>query len=101
MTQDGRPSENDNVLLKELKTAKKFLKSSKKCEHARRNAQHRDDIINARTRDTKQFHKLIKRNRKKLGCFIDDLNVDGVKYSGMEAVANGFREHFSNLAKKI
>jgi len=60
--------------------------------------QDRDKILNSRAQDPKTFHKLINKNRKNKNCFIEDLNVDGESFTGVDKVADGFKKHFKALA---
>ncbi|CAG2191562.1 unnamed protein product [Mytilus edulis] len=68
-------------------------------EIAQRRINDREEIIQARVMDNKLFHKLISRQRGKLGKLIDELHVDQSSYSETN-ILEGWRIHFSNLAKK-
>ena len=44
------------------------------------------------------FHKLVHNNRKKGNKAVEELDVNGEKYSGSDSIIHGFRQHFSQLA---
>ncbi|KAH3738657.1 hypothetical protein DPMN_045296 [Dreissena polymorpha] len=90
---EGKPRDTDNIIFGNLKTAKKIFRSSYRCEQARRSAQDKDNNINARTRDSKLFHKLINKKRKKKQCIIEDLYVDDEHFNGSDSAATGFKKY--------
>lgn len=44
--------------------------------------------------------RLIRRERGKLGRYIDELNVNSQKYNSDGGIMSGFREHFATLAEQ-
>jgi hypothetical protein len=59
----------------------------------------KEEIINARTGDTRLFHKLIKSQRKHSNQ-TEELLVGDDHFCGPEQILQGFKIHFENLAKK-
>jgi len=95
---NGRPNDSDNPLVIAKKQAKKELRSKIRQESARQLNTTKEEIMNARTFDTKLFHKLIRKQRKTGSDFITDLHVNGQQYTGNENVIQGFKTHFEQLA---
>jgi hypothetical protein len=56
------------------------------------------NILETRTKDTKMFHKLVRKNRRQGNDMIMLLEVNGKNYTESENIINGFQEHFSSLA---
>lgn len=78
---------------------KKNLRRSCRVEIAIRNAKRKEEIINARTGDTRLFHKLIKSQRKHSNQ-TEELLVGDDHFCGPEQILQGFKTHFENVAKK-
>jgi hypothetical protein len=57
----------------------------------------KEEIMTARTKDTKLFHRLVNAQRKN-NTDIDELDVGNKLFCGQEEVLMGFKEHFQNLA---
>ncbi|CAC5375426.1 unnamed protein product [Mytilus coruscus] len=95
----GRPVDPYNELVINKKQTTYELRKKYKNEIAQRRTNDREEIIQARVMDNKLFHKLISRQRGKLGKLIDELHVDQSTYSETN-ILEGWRNHFSNLAKK-
>lgn len=95
----GKPNEENHPACVSRKNCKKLFRSSIRKEHARRDANDRLKIINARSGNSKVFHSLVNKQRKRSQNFIDDLNVAKDLYTG-ENVIHGFRQHFECLAKE-
>ena len=49
--------------------------------------------LEARTKDTKMFHKLVRKNRRQDNNMIMELEVNGKNYTESENIINGFQEH--------
>ena len=58
----------------------------------------RQEILDARSTDTKLFHKLINKQRAKRGGCINELTANGQVYRTEEGILKGWREHFQTLA---
>ncbi|CAG2214778.1 unnamed protein product [Mytilus edulis] len=95
----GRPADPCNELVINKKQTTYELRKQCRNEIAQRRINDREEIIQARVMDNKLFHKLISRQRGKLGKLIDELHVDQSSYSETN-ILEGWRIHFSNLAKK-
>ncbi|CAG2199520.1 MYH9s [Mytilus edulis] len=95
----GRPADPCNELVINKKQTTYELRKQCRNEIAQRRINDREEIIQARVMDKKLFHKLISRQRGKLGKLIDELHVDQSSYSETN-ILEGWRIHFSNLAKK-
>lgn len=93
----GKPTQGEFIEAK--KNAKKNLRRSCRVEIAIRNAKRKEEIINARTGDTRLFHKLIKSQRKHSNQ-TEELLVGNDHFCGPEQILQGFKIHFENLAKK-
>ena len=91
----GKPIEGNLIL--EKNNARKLLRKSYRIEQATRQAKLKDQIMTARTTDSKLFHKLVNVERKNYRN-IDELYVDHNLYSGHEEVLSGFKGHFQKLA---
>ena len=96
--QEGKPVNPNHPVCIERKNAKRRCRSAVRREQARKHHLDKERIMTARTSDTKLFYSLINRQRKKLTHFVEDINVDGINYSGEETVT-GFKVHFENLAQ--
>ena len=56
-------------------------------------------ILEARSSDSRLFHRLVNSRRKKGRCFINDLHVGDELYSE-DQLTQGFEKHFSTLAQE-
>ncbi|VDI45466.1 Hypothetical predicted protein [Mytilus galloprovincialis] len=83
-------------LIRQSQQQKEFKKQVK-VEQARERDREKQEILEARTRDSKLYHKLVKGNRNRNRTGIMDLHVKDNLYSG-DQVIEGFTEHFGNLA---
>ncbi len=95
----GRPTYNTgNPIAVERKTIKRQLRSEIRRASRDIADQHKNDIMKARTEDTKLFHKLIKIQRSEKTTSTSLLHLDGEEFTEPEDICDGFRKHFSNLA---
>lgn len=93
----GRPGK-DSPIAAERKTTKRRLRAEVRRACRDRDDQHRDDIMKARSVDTKLFHKLVKLQRAEKNTPTSLLIVDGEELTDPEDICEGFRKHFNNLA---
>ena len=54
--------------------------------------------MQTRTKNSKNFHMLINKQRRSLRGCIQDLHIDNKAMSGEENILQGFKNHFANLA---
>ena len=95
----GRPNEKEHHLLISKTLASANLRKICSFESAKLRVRVRQEILDARSEDTKLFHKLIKRQRDQLKFCVNDLHIDGKIYSGAGAgIMRGWFEHFKPLA---
>lgn len=90
-------SDNVNQLIQKKKIVKKNLRSKIRCEIAIRRNKHKQEILDAKTYDTKLFYKLIRQQRKTGNDYITDLHVGQEHFQG-EHILTGFKKHFEALA---
>ena len=55
-------------------------------------------VMHTRTKNSKNFHMLINKQRRSLRGCIQDLHIDNKAMSGEENILQGFKNHFANLA---
>ena len=95
----GKPRDTNNPICKEKKESKKEFRRLIRVELAKQRDEENERIyMEAKTKDMRLFHKLVRNNRKKGNDVIMDLNVNGIQYEGEENVITVFREHFRQLA---
>ena len=91
----GKPNEGE--LIKTKKSCKSKLRKSVKVEQAIKSAKVKEDIMNARTGNTKLFHHLVN-NERKCSNGTSEPEVKDKMYYGPDQIAYGFREHFLELS---
>jgi len=91
----GKPKSGQ--LVQEQKDSKRNLRKTYRVEIAMRQTKLKEEIMTARTKDTKLFHRLVNAQRKN-NMDIDELYVGNKLFCGQEEVLLGFKEHFQNLA---
>lgn len=95
----GRPEEKEHHLVISKKLASVNLRKICRFESAKIREGARQEILDARSEDTKMFHKLINRQRGKLKFCVNELHVDGEVYSDVgDGIMRGWFEHFKSLA---
>ena len=95
--QNNRPNQSDNVFVANKKTTTKLCT----VESAKARGANRKQILDARSSDTKLFHKLIDKQRRRSNICMNELNAGDSTYSTSSGVLQGWREHFSILAVLI
>ncbi|XP_063427548.1 uncharacterized protein LOC134711049 [Mytilus trossulus] len=96
-SRNGKPTNPDDKSYQDRVNSRKEFKKQVKVEQARERDREKQEILEARTRDSKLYHKLVKGNRNRNRTGIMDLHVNDNLYSG-DQVIEGFTEHFGNLA---
>ena len=96
--QNKRPDQSDNVFVVYKKTTTKHLRKLCRVGSAKATGADRQQILDARSNDTKQFHKLIDKQRGRSNICVNELNVVDSTYSTSSGVLQGWREHISKLA---
>ena len=94
--QNNRPDQSDNVFVVKRKTSTKRLR--KLCRVSKDRGVNRQQILDARSSDTKLFHKLIDKQRGRSNICLNELNVGDSTYSTSSGDLQKWREHFSKLA---
>ncbi|KAK3097462.1 hypothetical protein FSP39_009833 [Pinctada imbricata] len=84
-------------IIKERKSAKHKLRSEIRQEHARRNAEQRNKIMEARQYDANTFYSIIRMQRTTLDNHIMELTVGDEIYKGQNMM-QGWVDHFSKLS---
>jgi hypothetical protein len=82
-------------MLREKKQAKKEFRRAVRIEIAKLRNEEKDNILETRTKDTKMFHRLVRKNRSRGNDMMMELEVN---YTENENIINEFQEHFSSLA---
>ena len=80
------------------KLTTKYLRKLCRMEAARVLEQLRQEILEARSTDTKLFHKLVNKQGGNRKCCINELTVNGQLYKQDSDMLNGWRDHFKTLA---
>ena len=76
----GRPRDSDHPLLINKKLTGVALRKECRLEAAKIREENRQEIFEARTADTKLFHKLVKKQRGNQRFCVNELHVDGKVY---------------------
>jgi hypothetical protein len=84
-------------LVQGKKNSKRNFRKTYRVEIVMRQTKLKEEIMTARTKDTKLFHRLVNAQRKN-NTDIDELHVGNKLFCGQEEVLMGFKEHFQNLA---
>ena len=87
----------DNSHIDERKSAKRQLRTEIRKEQARKQADLKDTILEAKTRDTKLFHRLIREQRGAVSDTTTEIIVNQESYRGNDAITI-WKEHFEQLA---
>jgi hypothetical protein len=95
--EEGKP-DNDHPLLIDKKICKQQFRKTYRIELAIKEIYSKNKIMQTRTKDSKTFHMLIKKQRHSLRGCIQDLHIDNKTMSGEENILQGFKNHFANLA---
>ena len=98
LKQNNRPDQSDNEYVVNKKTTTKRLRKLCRVESAKARGADRQQILDAKSNDTKLFHKLIDKQRGRSNICVNELNVGDSTYSTSSGVLQGWREHFSKLA---
>jgi hypothetical protein len=85
-------------MLREKKQAEKKFRRAVRIELVKLRNEERENILETRTKGTKMFHKLVRKNRRQGNDMIMELEVNGKNYIESENIINGFQEHVSSLA---
>ena len=99
--QNNRPDQSDNVFVVNKKTATKRLRKLCRVESAKARGADRQQILDARSNDTKLFHKLIDKQRGRSNICVNELNVGDSTYSTSSGVLQGWREHLVNWPHRM
>ena len=96
----GRPRDSDHPLLINKTLSGVALRKECRLEAAKIREENRQEIFEARTVDTKLFHKLVKKQRGNQRFCVNELHVNGKVYNDSgEGVLQGWFQHFKSLAE--
>ena len=95
--EEGKP-DNDHPLLIDKKICKQQFRKTYRIELAIKEINFRSKIMQTRTKNSKTFHMIIKKQRRSLRGCIQDLHIDNKTMSGEENILQGFKNHFANLS---
>ena len=90
--QNGSPNDVNNEFLKHKKLCKQNFRRHIRIEQGKRLKDEKEQIMNARTHDSKLFHKLVQKQRKHGQSYINELHVRDGLYSGNESILQGFKK---------
>ena len=96
--QNNRPNYDGNVFVTNKKLTTRYLRKLCRMESANIRGAARQQILDARTCDTKMFHKLIEKQHGKLNFCVSELHVGESTYITSSGILQGWREHFNKLA---
>ena len=96
---NGRPTDPFNTYFIDKKNATQLLRKEQRFAVAEKRMTEREEIMEARTSNKKLFYKLIRKQRGNSRFIIDDLHVGDEVYHTEGQILNGWRHHFSGLAK--
>ena len=97
--QNNRPDQSDNVFVVNEKTTTKCLRKLCRVESAKARGADSQQILDAKSNDTKLFHKLIDKQRGRSNICVNELNVgDSFYIQYILRGPTGMGEHFSKLA---
>ena len=85
-------------MLREKEQAEKKFRRAVRIELVKLRNEERENILETRTKGTKMFHKLVRKNRRQGNDMIMELEVNGKNYIESENIIHGFQEQFSSLA---
>jgi hypothetical protein len=85
-------------MFRKKKQPKKEFRRAVRIELAKLRNEEKENILETRTKDTKMFHRLVRKNRRQGNDMIMELEVNGKNYIESENIINGFQEQFSSLA---
>ena len=94
----NRPGDEGDVLVINKKLTTKYLRKLCRMEAACVREQLRQEILEARSIDTKLCHKLVNRQRGNKRTCVNKLNANGQVYKTDSEMLNGWRAHFKTLA---
>ena len=94
----GRQNDSFHQTVFDKKLTTKALRQAIRFEYNNKQAQIRQEILEARTRDSKLFYKLINRQRGKLSNCVNELHVGGETFKTDSEILFGWQQHFSQLA---
>lgn len=94
----NRPMDSNSTLVINKKHTTNYLHKLCRIEAAREREQFRQEILDARSTDTKLFHKLVNKQRGNRGGCVNELTANGHIYRTEEGILNGWRDHFETLA---
>jgi guanylate kinase len=77
-------------MLREKKQAEKEFRRALRIELAKFRNEEREKILETRTKDTKMFHKQVRKNRRQGNDMIMELEVNGKNYIESEIIKNFF-----------
>ena len=98
MEERRKTNDSSNIFVINKKLATCYLRKLCRIESAKAKERTRQEILDARTSDTRLFHKLISKQRGKVKYCINELSVNGNIYKTEDDILHGWQEHFSNLA---
>ena len=96
--QNNRPNHEGNVFVTNKKLTTRYLRKLCRMESSNIKGAARQQILDARSSDTKMFHKLIDKQRGKVNFCVSELHVGESTFSTSSGILQGWREHFSKLA---
>ncbi|MCG7876962.1 MAG: hypothetical protein N0C90_11600, partial [Candidatus Thiodiazotropha endolucinida] len=93
-----RPNDCSNILVQNKKLTTTYLRRVCRIEAATRREQERQQILDAKSADMKQFYRLVNKQRGKLRYCVNELSVDGEIYKTENEILGAWRRHFGSLA---
>ena len=95
--EEGKPDNNYRLLIDKKKCKQQFRKTYR-IELAIKEINFKSKVMQTRTKNSKNLHMLINKQRRSLRGCIQDLHIDNKTMSGEENILQGFKNHFANLA---
>ena len=94
----GCPRDPENPSFKQRKEARKVLKREVRFTLFQQRQDLLVSVMDASERDTKHFHRLVRRQRARPSTATEILQFSGSTLAGAEEIAAGFSSHFKDLA---
>ena len=96
--QAGRPNDSSDQTVINKKLTTISLRQAIRFEHNNKQVQIRQEILEARTYNTKLFHKLINRQRGRASTCVNELHVGEETFRTENEILSGWHQHFKQLA---
>ena len=93
-----RPNDPGDILVQNKKLTTTYLRRLCRIEAAACRENERQQILDAKSADMKQFYRLVNKQRGKLRYCVNELSVDGQTYKTEDEILGAWRRHFGSLA---